>query len=335
MAQMKALVYEGPHSMPLRDVPVPGIQPDQALVRVAYSGICGSELSGFEGKNELRKPPLIMGHEFSGTVEQVGDEAARAFGIRIGQLVTVNPLVSCGRCNHCLSGQQQVCSNRKLHSASLPGSNAQFIAVRADSVYPLPDNLPLSTAALTEPAACAVHCAAVAAPRPHETGLVVGAGPIGILIIQALKYSGLEAVYCAELNPERLAMAEASGAVPVDLGRDDFRQVVDIAVDAVGSGATRRACVAATRSGGRVIWVGLHEPATELPINDLIRREITAYGSFAYTPLDFARALKALGEGRLGLDERWMRVEPLANGSACFEELISGSAASKILLRPE
>jgi threonine dehydrogenase-like Zn-dependent dehydrogenase len=155
--------------------------------------------------------------------------------------------------------------------------------VRADAVYPLPDELPLSTAALTEPAACAVHCAAIASPRPHEAGLVVGAGPIGLLIIQALKEWGVTTIYCAELNRERLAMAEAFGAIPVDLQREDFRQAVDVAVDAVGITATRKVCVTATRSGGRVVWVGLHEPASEVPVNDMIRREVTAY-VVLYTP---------------------------------------------------
>src|SRR5262245_21015420 len=118
---MVALVYEAPNQMFLRDVPIPVIKPGEVLIRVAYSGICGSELSGYEGKNILRKPPLIMGHEFSGTIEQISDETLQSYPeLSPGRLVTVNPLVSCRHCYYCLSGRQQLCGQRKLMSASLP-----------------------------------------------------------------------------------------------------------------------------------------------------------------------------------------------------------------------
>jgi 2-desacetyl-2-hydroxyethyl bacteriochlorophyllide A dehydrogenase len=333
MARMTALVYEAPHQMPLREVDVPALRPNEVLIRVAYSGICGSELSGFEGKNTLRKPPLIMGHEFSGQIEQIGQEAAARFpAFQVGQAVTVNPLITCGECLYCLRGQHQLCANRMLLSASLPGSNAQYVAARADAVLPLPPGMSLTVAALTEPTACAVHIAALVVPKPHESALVVGAGPIGLLTIQALQNCGVKHVYCADLNAERLARATTLGANAVKL--DEAHGQVDIAVDAVGATATRQGCMAAVRSGGRVVWTGLHEAESQLPVNDMIRREITTYGSFAYTRLDFANALQALAEGRLRLDPGWTRIEPLANGAACFIELLRGSPTVKIWLDP-
>ncbi len=334
MATMSALVYEGPKQMNVREVPAPTMQPDEVLIRVAYSGICGSELSGFEGKNALRKPPLIMGHEFSGTIEQIGQQAKAQFpDLHIGQHVTANPLISCGRCVYCLSGRQQLCPNRKLHSAHLPGSNAELITIRADAVLPLPEGLAFTTAALAEPAACAVHAAELAAPKPDEAGLVAGAGPIGLLTIEALADYGLKTIYCAELNPERMAMAQALGATPITL--DDFQDRVDLAVDAVGASAVRQACIAATHSGGRVVWIGLHEASSPLPVNDMIRREITTYGSFGYTTLDFRNGLEALAQQRLWLEDAWTRVEPLNRGTACFEELLTGSTVAKIWLSPQ
>lgn len=333
---MPALVYEGARQMPLRQVPVPVPHVDEVLIRVAYSGICGSELSGYLGHNSLRKPPLIMGHEFSGTLEAIGSQAAVEFPhLTVGQRVTANPLISCRRCAYCLAGRQQLCPSRKLLSASLPGSNAEFVTIRADAVHLIPDGMTLRTAALAEPAACVIHAVEMLSARPHESALVVGAGPIGLLMIQTLRDYGVKTIYAADLNAERLAMASDSGAQTLSLNSSDYDGQFDIAVDAVGVSATRQGCVRLARAGGRVVWVGLHEAASQLPINDLIRREIICYGSFAYNPLDFTRALRALAEGRLNLQPSWTRVEPLAAGAACFDELLAGSAVAKIWLTPQ
>lgn len=333
---MQALVYEAPHKMNVREIAPPEIQPDEVLVQVAYSGICGSELSGFEGKNALRKPPLVMGHEFSGKILALGSQVQNDYTkFSVGDAVTANPIISCRQCPYCLSGRQQLCVQRKLHSASLPGSNAELIAVRADAVYKLPDDMPLTTAALTEPAACALHAVEFVNPTPAETGLVVGAGPIGLLTVQALLDYGMKQVYAADLNAERLQMATDSGATPVDLRENDMAGSIDIAIDAVGIEATRRACLKALRSGGKVVWVGLHEPVSPLDVNDMIRREIVSYGSFAYNQVDFGKAIDALYTGRLWLKDGWTRVEPLKHGTASFEELINGSPVSKIWLNPQ
>lgn len=329
---MSALVYEGPRQMNIREMPVPSLQSDEVLIRVAYSGICGSELSGYEGKNSLRNPPLIMGHEFSGYIEQIGSAVDRP-ELTQDMAVTANPLISCNRCSYCLSGRQQLCPKRKLLSASLPGSNAEYVAIRADAVFPIPAGMTLNTAALAEPTACAIHAAALIAPSPAERGLVVGAGPIGLMAIQALINRGLHQVNCIDLNTDRLAMAEKLGAIPATF-ESLASQPVDLVVEAVGFSATRQSCARVVRSGGRIIWIGIHEADTSLPLNDFIRREITTYGSFAYTPLDFANALEALAQKRIRLEESWTAIEPLANGTDCFEKLLHGAAVSKIWLTP-
>ena len=330
---MSALVYEAPLQMNMRQVPIPVIQPDEALIRVAYSGICGSELSGYEGKNSLRKPPLIMGHEFSGYIEALGGAVERP-ELQVGGAITANPLVSCRQCRYCLSGKQHLCPKRKLLGAHVPGSNAEFVAIRADALSLIPTELSLASAALAEPAACAIHAAALATPAPDEQGLVVGAGPIGLMVIQALVDRGIKQVFCIDLNAERLAMAEKLGAVPATF-ESLASEPVDIVVDAVGASATRQGCARVVRSGGRVIWIGLHESDSVLPVNDFIRREITTYGSFAYTPIDFDHALQALAQKRITLEEAWTQIEPLENGSACYEKLLHGAPISKIWLAPK
>ena len=329
---MAALVYEGPGQMNLRQVQVPVPRPDEVLIRVAYSGICGSELSGYKGESSIRRPPLIMGHEFSGTIEQVGRAVDRD-DLRPGTPVTANPLLSCNRCRYCLSGRQHLCPDRQLLSANLPGSNAGFVAIRADAVITLPPGVSLASASLTEPTACAIHAVVLAAPNPDERGLVVGAGPIGLLVLQALRDRGLHQVFCIDLNRDRLAMAEKLGAIPTTfdaLASDP----VEIVVEAVGASVTRQGSARVVQPGGRIVWIGLHEGETVLPVNDIIRREIITYASYAYTPIDFRNALQALAQKRITLEASWTRIEPLINGAACFEELLLGAAVSKIWLTP-
>ena len=159
---MKALIYEGPRLMNMRDVPEPTPGPDEALIQVAYSGICGSELSGYLGQNTLRRPPLIMGHEFSGTIVALGEQVAADPTLAIGQRVTVNPLGYCGYCRYCMGGRHQLCPRRELLGAHRPGSFAAFVTAPARGVYPLPDNISMEHAALTEPLACALHAAQIA-----------------------------------------------------------------------------------------------------------------------------------------------------------------------------
>lgn len=330
---MAALVYEGPRQLILRQTPIPVPRPDEVLIRVVYSGICGSELSGYKGESSIRRPPLIMGHEFSGTIEHIGGAVSRE-DLAVGMPVTANPLLSCTRCRYCLSGRQHLCPDRQLLSASLPGSNAAFVAIRADAVSPVPPAVSLTTAALAEPTACAIHAAVLAAPEPDERGLVVGAGPIGLLVLQALMDRGLHQVFCIDLNQDRLAMAEKLGALPATfdaLASDP----VDFVVDAVGASATRQGSARAVKTGGRIVWIGLHEGDTTLPVNDFIRREISTFASYAYTPVDFHNAINALAENRILLDAEWTRSEPLKNGSACFDDLLGGSAISKIWLMPD
>ena len=330
---MSALVYEAPFQMNMRQVPMPVLQPDEALIRVSYSGICGSELSGYEGKNSLRQPPLIMGHEFSGHIEVIGSAVDRP-ELKVGAEVAANPLVSCRQCRYCLSGKQHLCPRRKLLGAHLPGSNAEYVAIRADSLFMIPPELSLTAAALAEPAACAIHAVALAAPLPDEQGLVVGAGPIGLMVIQALADRGIGKIFCIDLNAERLVMAEKLGAVPGTFESLES-QPVDIVVDAVGAAATRQGCSRVVRPGGRIVWIGLHESDTTLSVNDFIRREITTYGSFAYTPIDFDNALQALALKRIMLEDAWTQIEPLENGTACYEKLLHGAPISKIWLTSE
>lgn len=326
--------------MEMRDVERPQPAADEVLLHVAYSGICGSELSGFLGKSSIRKPPLVFGHELSGFVAEVG--SAQQDTIPVGSRVTVNPLLSCTRCQFCVTGRAHLCRQRRLLGAAVPGGNAEYVVVPARAVEPIPDGLELSTGSMAEPGACAIHAVSLSRIQPSDSALVIGAGPIGLFIIQVLKAFGVVTILVAERNQDRLRMAQRLGAVAISCTDEQLRGDVQtlthgvgvqVSFDASGTDSTRQNCAAATAPGGRVMLIGLHAEATALPINNLIRSEIACHGVFAYTPQEFRTALAWLAEGRLGLAEGVVTTD-LANGPSWYQRLVDGDPTAKVLLQP-
>ncbi|MDH6194723.1 2-desacetyl-2-hydroxyethyl bacteriochlorophyllide A dehydrogenase [Mycobacterium frederiksbergense] len=336
---MRALVYEAPRTMNMREEQRPAPGRGDVLIRVLYSGICGSELSGFLGQNSLRTPPQVFGHELSGYIEEIGADVPEQWAV--GARVTANPLVSCGQCAYCVSARHQLCQRRLLLGASLPGSNAEYVVVPAAALEAVPDGMDLRDASMAEPAACAVHAVSLAEIGPASSALVVGAGPIGLFIIQVLRAHGVTRVLVTDRNDERRRMAAALGAIPVLGGEEQLLAEVhahtgagvQVAFDAAGTQDTRRICVAATAPGGKVMLVGLHTDETSLPVNTVIRNEIALCGVFAYTPSAFRTALSWLADGRLGLRTGVVEAD-LADGPDWYQRLVAGDPAAKVLLRP-
>lgn len=341
---MNALIWEAPRQMALREVPAPTPEADEVLIKVAYAGICGSELSGYLGHNALRKPPLIMGHEFSGEIVEVGDQVAETHPhLKPGMWVTVNPLYCREPSEFQERGLDQLCPSRTLLGAHRPGAYAAYVTTPARTVTPLPAGMSLRTGALTEPVACAVRMGELSGDVAGADVLIIGAGPIGLLALQVLQGRGAARVFIADLDQERLHMGEALGGVAIDPRRQDpverVREAtggrgVPVAIDAVGLGVTRTQCVAAAMSSGLVLLTGLHEETSQMPAADIIRREIRVQGSFAYTPANFAAAVDLLAQGRIGLDP-WIVEAPLAEGGLWFERLLDAPGkVAKVLLRP-
>ena len=204
---MRALVWEGPRNMQLRTADDPRPGPDEVLIKVAHSGICGSELGGYLGHNSLRKPPLVMGHEFSGVVVERGSNLAE-HRLPTGTRVTVNPLIPGHGSPAATRGRQNLSRNRQILGIHRPGSFAEYVVAPAHNTYPLPDNLDLETAALTEPMACAIRAARMADVGPHDTALVTGLGPIGLLTAMVLAEAGLRAVFATDIDADRRRMGD-------------------------------------------------------------------------------------------------------------------------------
>ena len=340
MGDMKALVWEAPRVMNMREHAQPTPQSNEVVIKVAYAGICGSELGGYLGHNSLRVPPLVMGHELAGQVVEIGADVDAALQ---GKDVTVNPLITCGECLYCKQGLNHLCIKRKLIGAALPGAYAEYLVAPAANVIPLPAGLSARIGALAEPTACGVRIAEVAGNVKGETALIVGAGPIGLLALQMLLIRGAKAVYISDLGPERLEMAQALGGIPLNPKDVDvvqkLREVTDgygaaVTVDAVGSAITRKQCVQAARNAGTLVLTGLHEETSAMPAAEITRREIVVHGCFAYTPANFAEAVDLLAQGKIRLDP-WIVEAPLAEGGPWFDRLIDAPGdVAKVLLVP-
>ena len=342
---MKALIWEAARTMTMREEPMPSPAADEILVKVTHAGICGSELGGYLGHNALRRPPLIMGHEFAGEIAELGAEVSSLRpDLNPGQAVTVNPLWHCGECRDCWRGVNQLCHRRQLLGAHRPGAYAEYVRVPAKLALPLPTGMDTRVGALTEPVGCAVRIAELAGDVASEDCLVIGAGPIGLLSLQMLNLNNARRVFIVEMDNERLRMGAELGGIPIQPREADAVQTVRnaadgqgvaVSVDAVGSAVTREQCIAATRAGGRLILSGLHEERSVMPAADMIRREIQVHGSFAYSPANFAQALDLLEQGAVRLDP-WIIEAPLQAGGKWFDRLIDAPGnVAKALLVPD
>lgn len=334
---MRALVLTDVRRLEVREVEKPRPPPGWVLLRVMYSGICGSDVGGFLGTNELRKPPLIMGHEFSGIVEDVGSGVSRDI---VGRLVTVNPIVSCGQCRYCRMGLRNLCKDRRIIGISYPGAFAEYVAVPASNIYPIEDPV---IGSLIEPLATSYRVYRLSQASLGDKVLVIGAGAIGIFTIRLLNLAGIEDITVVEVNSNRLEWAgrfgarhlinarkEEPGKILWEIAPEGF----DVIIDAVGSHETRSLAINSVRRAGRVVLVGLHDNITEIPGNVIVRSEIEVKGSFAYTDEDF---LKTINIARKALTDvrSWVGIMGLEHGQKAFEEAASmDTRYVKILLTP-
>ncbi|WP_299817961.1 alcohol dehydrogenase catalytic domain-containing protein [uncultured Jannaschia sp.] len=326
---MKALVCEGAETLRWRDVPDPEPGHGQHLVRVAASGICGSDMHAFLGRDERRPAPLILGHEAAGTIEG---------GSRDGDRVTINPLVSCGICRACRAGRDNICPDRRI--ISLPptgGAFAQYVAMREENLVTVPDDVSLDRAALTEPLACGWHAvrlgmAALLLPPAEARCHVIGGGAIGTGAALALRAQGATDITLGEPNAQRRTrLAAIDGFATVEPGAVTE---ADLVVDAVGYAATREAASAICRPGGAILHIGLGEATGGLDIRRMTLQEITFIGTYTYTAQDFRDTASAIFDGRLGALD-WIERRPLAEGQQAFADIRAGRvAAPKIILEP-
>jgi (R,R)-butanediol dehydrogenase / meso-butanediol dehydrogenase / diacetyl reductase len=331
---MKAVVWNGPEEMAVEEVPEPTVEPGTVIVRPDAVGICGSEIEGYLGKMGNRTPPLVMGHEFAGLVTEVGEGVEEDL---VGREVAVNPLSSDGTCPLCRSGYTNLCPNRRLIGIHSPGGFAEYALAPVQNVYPLPEGVEARTGALAEPLANGVHAVRLGlAGHFVEHAVVVGAGTIGLMCLQAAVLDGIPEVSVVEPHQARREQALELGARAAYASGEEAREALegpteglgaDLVIDAAGAEVTRRMAVEVLlRPGGCAVFVGLHDDETTLGFHDVVRGQLDLRGSYAYTAEDYEQGLDWLVEGRAGIGEL-PPVLPLEEGPSAFAELVRGPSS--------
>jgi threonine dehydrogenase-like Zn-dependent dehydrogenase len=329
---MKAIVWQGPERMAIEERPEPpDPAPGDVILRPEAVGICGSEIEGYLGHMGNRTPPLVMGHEFAGTVIAAGAGAEEW----VGRRVAVNPIESCGECRLCRSGNENICPQRTLIGIHSSGAFADLVRAPAANARELPEGVSSRVGALVEPLANGVHAVRLGlAGYEVEQAVVLGAGTIGLVTLQAARLAGIPWVGVLELQEGRRAQAQALGADAVFGDAGEAAAALgglgaDLVLDAVGAQATRAVALELVRPGGRVVYVGLAADDTTLGFHDVVRRQVTLQGSYAYTMLDYDQAHQWLISGEASLGEL-PDVLPLEDGPDMFARLAKGPPPAQV-----
>ncbi|WP_108723847.1 zinc-dependent alcohol dehydrogenase [Cellulomonas timonensis] len=334
---MKAAVWTATDEVAVTSIAMPEVPEGWALVKVAYNGICGTDLSILHGKHPRAQAPLVMGHELSGWVERAG-----ASGPAEGTLVIAEPLISCGECKACRDGHAHVCRRLGLYGIDTAGGMAQYVALPPEVLHPVPEGVDPRTAALAEPLAVAVHAVALSGMEKGDTVAVYGAGPIGILTALVARHEGAGHVVITEPSAWRREVAEGLGFIVVPEG-STMAEVLAPLTDGEGADTTFDSAAhpsvaaeltAITRVLGRIVVVGVYKQPTPIDLRDICFKEQSVVGVRVYTSADVTRAIELIASGDLGLDRFPTKAFSLEDVSAAFDAATSGQDCLKVLLTP-
>ena len=343
---MKALVYTKPYSFEYSDFPDPVAGDDDVLIRVKACGICGSDVHGFTGKTGRRIPPLIMGHEAAGIVEGLGKNVS---GFEKGDRVCFDSTVYCNKCEACRAGLFNRCDKRQVLGVSVPafkrhGAFAEYVAVPSWIVSKIPDELSFVNAALLEPASIGTHAANRAPISNNDTVVVIGAGTIGLFILQAARLRGAAKVIAVDINEFRLDLAKKLGADKlINPLKSNLSEAVlqetegkgaNVTLEAVGYAKTFADAVSITRMGGYVVAVGNLEKKAEFDLQQLVAKEHTFTGSYASSG-EFRDCIELVASGKINVEPLISEVLPLEEGPDAFDRLLKAEEnLLKIVLEP-
>jgi len=332
---MKALVHTAPYVMAYTDWSKPEPGPDDLLVQVKACAICGSDIKGYSGSTGRRQPPIIMGHEAAGVVVAVG---ANVQGFALGDRVTFDSTVYCLKCDYCLSGHWNLCDNREVLGVSegtyrRHGAMAEYMTVPYWIAVRMHDNLTYAQAALVETASIGVHAANRTPLKLNDTVVIVGAGGVGLVALQAIRLKGAGKIIVTDLSPSRLEMARDLGAdVTIQADAPDLLEQLlaatgphgaDVAIEAVGVQATVDTALEITRKGGSLTLIGNVAPRVQMGLQSIVSREITLYGVCACNG-EIPACVELIAAGRLNVDPFISEYARIEDGQAVFDRLYKG-----------
>jgi len=338
---MEAAVFSEPGRCELVEREPPAPLEGEVLVKVEACGVCGTDLHIYRGEFPARFP-VVAGHEFAGVVEEVG---AGVVGLRSGEHVAIDPNISCGACRPCQRGRLHLCRNLSAIGVTSDGGFGTHCVVPAQQAYTIPDHMAFAVAAMSEPLACCVHGIERAQIRPGEVVVIIGAGMIGLMMVQLALIQGASVVIVSELDAHKREVARSLGASRVvNPENAELREYVaeategsggDVAIECVGSAGTAQQAVSLVGEGGRVVLFGVAPESTRIGVApyEVYRREITITGSFT-NPFTQARALALLEKGRVKVEGLISHRLPLAEVPAALE-LMEAGQATKIVIEPQ
>lgn len=334
---MKAISYQGKDSVAVVDMPVPQPARDKVLIKVAYAGICGSDLSIVAGKHPRATPPLVMGHEFSGTIADILQETHS--DLEIGDRVTVYPLISCGKCYVCKMGLPHVCRDLRLMGIDTDGAFAEYVLAAEEGVIKLPDDLADEEGALIEPLAVCIHAAHMSRMQVGDTVVVTGAGPIGLLMAMVARASGVAKVVVTEVAQSRITVAQELGFTVLNAADEGLVEQVldltkgrggDIVFEATGHPSVAPYLMELVRIRGQIVQVGIFKQPVPIDLRALNFHEVDLVGSRVYTVEDFDRAIALAAEGRIDLKPMITTMLPLDEGVNGFH-LAANATSLKVV----
>lgn len=343
---MKALVLKEYGKFSYEDVPIPQAGPEDVLVRIKACAICGSDVHGMDGSTGRRIPPVIMGHEASGIIEEAGGNVSDFLP---GDRVTFDSTIYCGKCHYCRQGKINLCNNRRVLGVSCGdyrqnGAFAEFVAVPAHILYPLPDKVSFERAAMVEPLSIALHALKNSPVTLNDTAVVVGAGMIGLLVIQLLKLAGCSRIIAVDLDRNKLDLALSLGATccfkadEADVKEEVYKitngRGADAAFEAVGITAAVKTALSSLKKGGSLTLIGNRSPAVELPLQTVVTGEISLHGTCASAG-EYDACLDMIARNVVNVDAFISAVAPLEQGALWFERLYrSEPGLMKVILKP-
>ncbi|MEK4718945.1 MULTISPECIES: zinc-binding dehydrogenase [Priestia] len=335
---MKAVmkVEPGYDNMLLKTIPESEVQKNQVKIKVAYTGICGTDIHTFTGQYKNSQTPVVLGHEFSGIVVEVGEDVTK---VKVGDKVTSETtFVTCGECEYCLEKDYNLCAHRKGIGTQINGSFAEYVISREESVHVLPDTVDLKAAALTEPLACCVHAALEkTVVKKEDKVLIFGPGPIGLLQAQVVKAQGAFVILAGiTKDQKRLELAKSLGVdVAVDIQKESLEEIVLTYTNGYGvdklfecSGAVQalNQGLPLVKKKGTFVQVGIFsEKLNLLDQESIIQREITYIGTRSQKPSSWHIALKLLEEKKINTEKMITKIVPLDYWRQGFEAVLSGN----------